>query len=133
MHVSNNKGVGPLYNNSQNGMRDVLDAVLTMPARVHFDPDGKALLRELAQRHLPATVWNRPKHGFSVPLRRLFSGAWREIGDDVVSRSAQIAPFLDAGQVQALWHNPRRGHGSQRLGYTFVVLLLWLDGHRLSA
>jgi len=110
----------------------VLDAVLTMPARVHFDSEGKALLRELARWYLPAPVWQRPKHGFSVPLRRLFSGAWREIGDDVVSRSAEIAPFLDAGQVQALWQNTRSGHGPQRLGYTFVVLLLWLDGHRLS-
>jgi asparagine synthase (glutamine-hydrolysing) len=44
----------------------VLDTVLTLPASVHFDHEGKALLRELARRYLPETVWKRPKHGFSV-------------------------------------------------------------------
>lgn len=110
----------------------VLDAVLSLPARVHFDPEGKALLRELARQHLPETVWKRPKHGFSVPLRRFFSGAWREAGDNVMSRAADIAPFLDASRVRTLWRDARRGHGAQRLAYTFVVLLLWLDRHRLN-
>jgi hypothetical protein len=103
----------------------VLDTVMTLPASVHFDHEGKALLRELARRYLPETVWRRPKHGFSVPLRQLFNGVWREVADDVVSRSADIAPFLDTGQVRALWHKARSRHGAWRLGYTFVVLLLW--------
>ena len=49
----------------------VLAAVLRLPASAHFEPEGKALLRALARRYLPESVWNRPKHGFSVPLRRI--------------------------------------------------------------
>jgi asparagine synthase (glutamine-hydrolysing) len=78
-------------------------------------------------------VWNRPKHGFSVPLRDLFNGAWRERCEDVVNRAAEIAPFLNAAAVRALWRAARTGHGSRRLVYTFVVLLLWLEQHRLVA
>jgi len=44
-------------------------------AGAHFDSEGKAILRALARQHLPKTVWNRPKHGFSVSLRELFSNA----------------------------------------------------------
>jgi asparagine synthase (glutamine-hydrolysing) len=111
----------------------VLDSVLRLPAQAHFNGEDKLLLRELARRHLPASVWNRPKHGFSVPLRELFNGAWRERCEDVVRRTAEIAPFLNAAAVGNLWRVVRAGHGSRRLAYTFVVLLLWLERHRLDA
>jgi asparagine synthase (glutamine-hydrolysing) len=62
-----------------------------------------------------------PYHPGQDLLRRLMA-----------SRSADIAPFLDTGQLRALWHKARSGYGAQRLGYTFVVLLLWPDRHRLS-
>jgi asparagine synthase (glutamine-hydrolysing) len=46
------------------------DRMFKLPAGVHFDAGGgKAILRALARRHLPEAVWNREKHGFSVPLR----------------------------------------------------------------
>lgn len=111
----------------------VLDSVLGWPARVHFDPLGKALLRELAQRHLPEAVWNRPKHGFSVPLRELFNGAWADTASAAIARCRELAPFLDASRVQALWHAAREKRASRRLAYTVVVLLLWLDRRRLQA
>jgi asparagine synthase (glutamine-hydrolysing) len=110
---------------------EVLDAVLTLPASVHLQGEDKALLRGLARRHLPATVWNRPKHGFSVPLRGLFNGEWREVGDDVVARTAVIAPFLQADQVRALWRGARAGGASRRLAYTVLVLLLWLESNSI--
>ena len=106
----------------------VLDTVLGLPARVHFDADGgKSVLRELARRYLPDTVWNRPKQGFSVPLRDLFSGAWQVLGDDLVSRCATLAPFLEAKSVARHWQLARTGHGAMRLTYTLLVLLCWLD------
>jgi asparagine synthase (glutamine-hydrolysing) len=108
----------------------VLDTVLALPAGAHFEPEGKALLRALARRHLPEAVWNRPKHGFSVPLRELFNGAWRGTAEDAIARCAQTAPFLDARAVAALWRDAREGRGSRRLAYTFVVLLLWLEKHQ---
>jgi hypothetical protein len=67
-----------------------------------------------------------------VPLRDLFNGAWRERCEDVVNRAAEIAPFLNAAGVSDLWRAARAGHGSRRLAYTFVVLLIWLEQHRLD-
>ena len=111
----------------------VLDSVLRLSAKAHFNGEDKLLLRDLARRYLPDSVWNRPKHGFSVPLRELFNGAWQDRCEDVVHRTAEIAPFLNAPAVSTLWRAARAGHGSRRLAYTFVVLLIWLEQHRLKA
>lgn len=110
----------------------VLDSVLTLPADVHFNPQAKAILYQLAQRYLPSVVWDRPKHGFSVPLQNLFNGAWRDTCERVIYTADEIAPFLNAAQVAKLWRNACVGKGSRRLAYTFVVLLLWLEQYPLS-
>ncbi|MFY9329111.1 MAG: asparagine synthase (glutamine-hydrolyzing) [Georgfuchsia sp.] len=112
--------------------KPVLDAVLTLPAEVHLMDGGKSLLREIARRSLPETVWNRPKHGFSVPLESLFRGPWREVCDDAVSRAATIAPFLNSYAIANAWQETLSGRGSRRLAYTLVVLLLWLDRYSLK-
>ena len=111
----------------------VLDAVLALPAAAHYDAGGgKALLRALAARHLPEAAWRRKKHGFSVPLLQLFNGPWREAAEAVLQRCESLAPFLRADAVRAQWKSALRGRGSRRLAYTFVVLLLWLERHRLQ-
>lgn len=109
----------------------VLDTVLSLPARVHFEGGDKALLRALARRHLPATAWDRPKHGFSVPLADLFAGGWREVGEAAISSVVRLAPYLDADTIKRSWRSAAHGRGSRRLAYTLVVLLLWLGQHRL--
>jgi len=112
----------------------VLDLVLDWPASVHYDTDGgKALLRALARRHLPEAVWNRPKHGFSVPLQHYMNGQWNAACEHYIARCDELAPFLDASAVQQLWQAAKQGRASRRLAYTFVVLLIWLAGHTISS
>jgi asparagine synthase (glutamine-hydrolysing) len=109
----------------------VVDFALRQPAHTHLQPEPKALLRALAREKLPAEVWQRPKHGFSVPLLDNFKGPWRELCEHAVSRTRELAPFLRADAVQALWRSALEGRGSRRLAYTFIVLLLWLEKNRL--
>jgi asparagine synthase (glutamine-hydrolysing) len=108
------------------------DFALAQPATSHLRPEPKALLRALARDKLPKEVWERPKHGFSVPLRAGFNGPWRELCEHAVSRARELAPFLEASAVERLWRSARAGRASRRLTYTFIVLLLWLERHRLS-
>ncbi|HTN26499.1 MAG TPA: asparagine synthase (glutamine-hydrolyzing) [Burkholderiales bacterium] len=111
----------------------VLDLVLGWPAEIHFDADGgKALLRAIARRTLPESAWNRPKHGFSVPLLEFFNGPWRAVGDAQFERTAEIAPFLNASAVRELWRRACAGRASRRLAFTMLVLLLWLERHNLA-
>jgi asparagine synthase (glutamine-hydrolysing) len=109
------------------------DRMLRLPASVHFDAGGgKALLRALARRHLPQAVWNREKHGFSVPLRANFAGPWRDWADAQVAAAAARAPWLAAGPLATLWQQAQQGRGNVRLMYTFAVLLAWLGKHPLN-
>jgi len=108
----------------------ILDLVLDWPSSVHYDASGgKALLRALARKHLPEAVWNRPKHGFSVPLEHYFNGQWNAVCEHHIARCAELAPFLNATAVQHLWRAAKQRKASRRLAYTFVVLLIWLAHH----
>ena len=107
----------------------VADFALAQPAARHLEPEPKALLRRLARDKLPAEVWNRPKHGFSVPLRDNFNGPWRALVEEVIGKTRTVAPFLRSDAVESLW----RTQGSRRLLYSFVVLLLWLERARPAA
>ncbi len=108
------------------------DRMLRLPADVHFDAGGgKALLRALARRHLPEAVWNRPKHGFSVPLRAYFAGPWRDWCAAQVAAARIRAPWLDIEALAALQNEAWRGSGNVRLMYSFAVLLTWLEQHPL--
>lgn len=112
----------------------IQDRILALPAQVHFDGGGgKALLRALARRHLPETVWNREKHGFSVPLRTYFAGPWRTWCEAQASSARIRAPWLNATAIAALGENARQGKGNIRLFYSFVVLLAWLETHHITA
>jgi asparagine synthase (glutamine-hydrolysing) len=56
----------------------VLDRILPLHAnRKIVHGTLKALLMPIARRLLPSQVWDRPKHGFHVPLDRFLSGIWR--------------------------------------------------------
>lgn len=112
----------------------IQNRMLRLPAGVHFDAGGgKALLRALARKHLPEAVWNREKHGFSVPLRANFAGAWRDWGAAQVAAAATRAPWVAAGPLAVLWQEAKQGRGNVRLMYTFAVLLAWLETHPLES
>ncbi len=104
----------------------VLQFALSQPADKHLQPETKALLRALARQKLPREVWDRPKHGFSVPLQENFNGPWRELCEHAIAFSKEI-PFLRFHEIQKLWASALQGRGSRRLAYTFIVLLLWLE------
>lgn len=110
----------------------VLDAVLDLPAEVHFAGGGKSLLTELARRSLPENVWNRKKHGFSVPLESLFRKEWRQVCEAAIADVAVLAPWLDADGVRRLWREALEKRASRRLAYAVVVLLLWLRQNPLQ-
>ena len=56
----------------------LLDRILPLHAnRKIIDGTLKALLMPIARRLLPRQVWDRPKHGFHVPLDRFLAGIWR--------------------------------------------------------
>jgi len=110
----------------------VVDAVMPQPASVKLARGLKTPLHALARRHLPAAVWDRPKHGFSVPLLDYFRGPWRSACDELVNDAAALAPCLNTPPVQSRWRRTLAGRDDARTMYTLLVLIAWLREHRID-
>jgi asparagine synthase (glutamine-hydrolysing) len=70
--------------------------VLAYPARVKFNPNRpKDLLLRATQDLIPEEIWNRPKMGFSLPMRTWMLGPLRDYcrdGLEVLSSQSLISP-----------------------------------------
>lgn len=102
----------------------------------------KALLRELAARHLPAGIVNRPKQGFAIPISEWFRtdfGGLRTLLMDVLGSrepfggvGAALDVDMDAVRAMVGEHmEDRRDHG-QRL-YALMVLGVWVRAYARRA
>lgn len=88
---------------------------------------SKAVLRELALRHLGARVARGRKRGFGVPVQRWLAGRWRgavaeALRDGLLSRQGWIDP---AAATALLSRSARAGWVPNQLWYIYV-LELWL-------
>lgn len=104
----------------------ILDFALKMPENIHFSgKSGKQLLKTLASRHLPESVWNREKHGFSVPLNAFFRGQWNEFCEELFQNSGKYFPPINTRTAMTFWRRSCAGKGADRTTYALIILLLW--------
>jgi asparagine synthase (glutamine-hydrolysing) len=108
---------------------ELLDLTMPWASSLHFKEKNKAILTSLSQRYLPECVWNRPKHGFSVPLKSYFNHSWNELCQDYINQAPNLAPFLKHKELEELWKKAKNGKASRRLVYSMIVLLIWLKKH----
>ena len=108
----------------------VLDRILPLPNTAKIQNlQLKALLMPLCRRMLPREVWDRPKHGFNVPLDVRLAGAWRPAVEAALDWGER---HLDLFDYRYLWRlhqiNLREGNISGELWNPFV-LLAWSMAH----
>jgi asparagine synthase (glutamine-hydrolysing) len=107
----------------------VIELMASVPAREKVGLlRPKPILRRAFGALLPATVWNRPKHGFGVPMDAWFDG---ELGDaycdEVLGRDGRLADWLDAGELGRLWTEHASGAASHGPGlWTLLTFERWL-------
>ena len=102
----------------------VLDRILPLPNTAKIqNVQLKALLMPLCRRLLPREVWDRPKHGFNVPLDVRLAGAWRPAVEAALDWGER---HLDLFDYRYLWRlhqiNLREGNISGELWNPFVLL-----------
>jgi asparagine synthase (glutamine-hydrolysing) len=111
----------------------LLDEVLNWHSDLHInDKNNKIILRNLAIKNLPKEVWDRPKQGFSVPLKEFFNNQWSEACEHYINQSDKLAPIFNTSQLLDLWSEAKKGKSSRRLMYTFIVLLIWLEENKID-
>ncbi len=81
----------------------ILDRILPLPAS-HKIINGKlkALLLPIARRLLPSEIWNRPKHGFNVPVDVCLAGIWRSAVERALTWGEKHVELFDYRYLRKL-------------------------------
>jgi len=111
----------------------LIDLLATYPSDVKLhNGRSKHIFKKMLERHLPASVLQRPKRGFAVPLHRWFRGELKEWLHDVLfSGSLLDRGYFRREYVESLWKAQQEG-GSRvvDLGTHFWILLMLELWHR---
>jgi asparagine synthase (glutamine-hydrolysing) len=96
------------------------------------DKEGKWPLRQLLYRHVPRTLMERPKKGFSVPLGDWLRGPLREWAQALLDPARlDREGYLKAESIQHAWRQHQAGHQdhSQRL-WCVLSFQAWLQAQQ---
>jgi asparagine synthase (glutamine-hydrolysing) len=85
----------------------------------------KGLLMPIAKRLLPRPVWDRPKHGFHVPLHRFLSGIWRPVVETALEWGESHMDLFDYRYLHRLHAINLSSGGIDRELWNPVVFLCW--------
>jgi len=89
--------------------------------------EGKLVLKALARRHLPASVIDRPKMGFAIPIGAWFKGELQPmVRDTLLSQRARQRGLFDPARVERMISDHTSGRESHgfRL-WALLCLELW--------
>jgi asparagine synthase (glutamine-hydrolysing) len=80
-------------------------AAWQLPTAIHFaDGRGKWVLRQLLQRHVPRSMFDRPKRGFQVPVAKWLRGELYEWAETLLAEAQlQREGFFNASVVRHRW------------------------------
>ncbi|MGI9221340.1 MAG: asparagine synthase-related protein, partial [Woeseiaceae bacterium] len=93
------------------------------------DGQGKWLLRRVLKRYLPDALFDRPKHGFNVPVGDWLRGPLRDWAHDLLhSPRIQSDGFLDATGIQKRWDQHMSGRRDcGRELWAILMVQAWLE------
>jgi asparagine synthase (glutamine-hydrolysing) len=108
----------------------ILDRILPLPASSKiFDGHLKALLLPIVRRLLPKEVWDRPKHGFNVPLHIELAGRWRAALEVVLDWGEGNFDFFNYHYLRRLHEINVAEGGIERELWNPFVFLGWAMFH----
>src|SRR5262249_39600242 len=107
---------------------------LPLSLKIH-DGCGKWILRQLLYRHVPATLVERPKMGFGVPLHSWLRGPLRPWAEALLDPSRlRNEGYIDPGAVSQKWSEHLSG--KRDWGYHLWDVLMfqtWLEAAKSPA
>jgi asparagine synthase (glutamine-hydrolysing) len=98
------------------------------------DGQGKWLLRQVLDRHVPRALVERPKMGFGVPIDQWLRGPLRDWAEDLLDeRRLGAEGILDAGVVRSAWSRHLSGTRNEQHALWTVLMFQewkrrWIDG-----
>lgn len=91
--------------------------------------ESKWLLRQVMHKHLPKTLTDRPKKGFSVPVAQWLKGPLRQWAEDLLSENRlKSEGFFEPSIVRTLWSDHLSGHrNNENPLWSILMFEAWLD------
>ena len=89
--------------------------------------EGKWILRRILHRHVPASLVDRPKMGFSVPVGAWLRGPLRPWAEDLLAADAlRRTGLIDPAPVRKAWGELAAGRGRHELAlWAVLVFQAW--------
>ena len=110
----------------------VLELVWSLPNSHLFDGrEGKHILRDLLTRYVPRELIDRPKRGFSVPIKEWLVGPLRDMVEDLISeQTLEQQGVFDARAVREAWQQHLYGwaNHSELLWAVLMFQVWWRAG-----
>lgn len=108
----------------------VLDRILPLSAEKKMvNGELKAMLMPIARRILPREVWDRPKHGFHVPLGSWLGGVWRPAVEAALDWGEKNLDVFNYQYLRRLHKiNIAKGSFGREL-WTPFVFIAWMMKH----
>lgn len=92
----------------------IYDYVWRLPIEMKIrNGQGKWLLRQVLKKHIPETLYNRPKQGFSVPIDEWLRGDLRDWAENLLDENTlKEQGHLDYKQIRQVWEHHLKGRGA---------------------
>jgi asparagine synthase (glutamine-hydrolysing) len=106
----------------------VLEFAWSLPNHYLFDgKNGKLILRDLLFRLVPRELVDRPKRGFSVPVKEWLTGPLRDWVEDLISESMlRDQGIFDMTAVRQAWAQHTRGWANHsELMWAILMFQTW--------
>jgi asparagine synthase (glutamine-hydrolysing) len=87
--------------------------------------EKKILLRKVATQRLPPEIFNRPKHGFTVPVGEWLRGALKGTFEDVVLNDRTNEQWFDMAFVKKLFGEHLAGKNHRLQLWAILIFCLW--------
>lgn len=110
----------------------VVEFAWTLPLAMKLsNRESKIVLRNVLARHVPRTLFDRPKMGFGIPLAQWLRGPLQEWAEDLLTeQSLNSSGFLDAQAVRTHW--AQHLNGSRNHHFSLWNVLMFQAWHQDS-
>lgn len=115
----------------QAGRPDENDVMGKAQQRFHKSHDGKLLLRKVMDRHIPKSVTERQKQGFSSPDASWFRGeSLAFVNKTITDKSARLTTLFDQETMTGLLDQHLEGRKNRRLLiWSMINLEQWMKAY----